>query len=197
MAGILALGLGIALMVRAQIGLGPWDVLHQGISLHTGVSLGMVIILLGIPIMLLWIPLGERLGPGTVVNTLTVGFLINGFLSVIPSMSPELLPQPWLFLAQVTQMTAGVVILGIGAGLYLSAGLGAGPRDGVMMGLARRTGRSVRLIRTLMELTALTIGWLLGGTIGLGTIIFAFLIGPVVQATLRITCRWRKEPAAA
>jgi uncharacterized membrane protein YczE len=191
--GIVALGLGIATMVQAQIGLGPWDVLHQGIARRLDLSIGTVVILLGIPIMLLWIPLGERLGPGTVLNTMFVGTLINVFMGIVPPLTAEAVAPPWLFPAQVAQMTLGVVIMGIGVGLYLSTGLGAGPRDGVMMGLVRRTGWSVRVIRTSMELGALFIGWLLGGTVGVGTLLFAFGIGPVVQATLRVTCRWRDE----
>jgi uncharacterized membrane protein YczE len=181
-------------MVQAQIGLGPWDVLHQGIARWLDLSIGTVVILLGIPIMLLWIPLGERLGPGTVLNTLFVGTLINVFMGIVPPLTAEAIAPPWLFPAQLAQMTLGVVIMGIGVGLYLSTGLGAGPRDGVMMGLVRRTGWSVRVIRTSMELTALFIGWLLGGTVGIGTLLFAYGIGPVVQATLRVTCPWHEEP---
>ncbi|MCU0490135.1 MAG: YitT family protein [Chloroflexaceae bacterium] len=167
---------GIALMLRAEVGLGPWDVLHQGLSERSGISIGMVSILVSVPILLLWWPLGERPGIGTVINTILLGFLIDLYLHVLPV-------QTWLPV-QLGQMLVGIVLMGIGTGLYLSAQLGAGPRDGLMMGLVRRSGWSVRLIRTLLEVSVLALGWLLGGSVGLGTLAFAFGIGPVVQATL-------------
>lgn len=176
--GFVCVSLGVALMVQAHVGLGPWDVLHQGISRQTGIPIGMMTIFVALPIMLVWIPLGEQPGIGTLLNVVLIGMFIDLFLLVLPS--------PHWFLAQVVQMLVGVVVMGIGAGLYLSAGLGAGPRDGLMMGLVRRTGLSVRLIRTLMELSVLGVGWLLGGSVGPGTLAFAFGIGPVIQWTLQL-----------
>jgi hypothetical protein len=193
--GILMLSFGISLMVRADIGLGPWDVLHQGVSMRTGMALGTAIIVIGLLIMLLWIPLGERPGPGTVLNVLCVGLLVNAWLGVLPVLEPGMLPSALLFPAQVAQMAAGIVIVGIGSGMYISSGLGAGPRDGVMMGLVRHTGLSVRVVRTMLELTALLVGWLLGGVVGIGTVMFALGVGPVIHTTLRIFHRWQAASA--
>jgi uncharacterized membrane protein YczE len=191
--GIVLLAAGITVMVRAEIGLGPWDVLHQGIAMRSDIAIGTASILVGFGIMVFWLPLGERPGFGTLLNIIFAGTFTNIFLGLVPPL-PTLLGGAWLLPAQVVQMALGTLSLGIGSGLYVSAGLGAGPRDGVMMGLVRRTGLSVRMIRTGMEITALTIGWLLGGTLGLGTLIFAFGVGPVIQTTLRVARQLRGEP---
>ncbi len=175
-AGLSTGGFGIAMMLNAEVGLGPWDVLHQGLHLQSGISFGQISILVGLAIMLAWIPLGERLGPGTLINIIWIGLTID-------IVSPHIPTAPGLLL-QILQATLGVVLMGIGTGVYLSARLGSGPRDGLMMGLVRKTGWSVRLIRTLIELSALLGGLLLGGSIGIGTLLFAFGIGPVVQMTL-------------
>jgi hypothetical protein len=193
--GIFLLSFGISLMVRADIGLGPWDVLHQGVGMRTGMAIGTAIIVIGVLIMLLWIPLGERPGPGTVLNVLCVGLLVNAWLEVLPVLRPEALPGMLLFPAQVVQMAVGIVVMGTGSGMYISSGLGAGPRDGVMMGLVHRTGLSVRVVRTMLELTALLVGWLLGGTVGIGTVMFALGVGPVIHATLQIFYRWQEGAA--
>lgn len=186
--GFVCIALGIALMVRANIGLSPWDILHQGISRQTGIPLGMVTILVGLPIMLGWLPLRERPGIGTILNVLLIGMIIDQLLAFLPV-------RTWLP-AQLVQMLVGVIVLGFGAGLYLSAGLGAGPRDGVMMGLVRHTGLSIRVIRTSMELAVLAIGWMLGGNIGVGTLAFAVGIGPAIQVTMRLIDRAeRNRPA--
>lgn len=174
--GLVLFGVGIAIMARSQMGLGPWEAFHQGISLHTGLELGTVSILMGIPILLGWIPLRQRPGIGTVLNILCIGLATNAALAV--------LPVPQQLVARLLWMVAGVVVIGIGSGIYLGAALGAGPRDGLMMGLHARTGYSVRSIRTAIEVTVLVLGWLLGGTIGVGTLVFAFGIGPVVQPVL-------------
>lgn len=176
--GLSLFGVGIALMVQAGLGLGPWDSLAQGLSLHTGVPIGTVSLLLGIPILMLWVFVGERPGVGTVLNVAWIGPMTNVSLGWLPK--PTELPLQFLF------MTLGVVIIGLGSGGYLSAGLGAGPRDGLMMGLSRRTGWSIRATRTLIELSVLGLGWALGGAVGLGTLAFAFGIGPVVQMSLRL-----------
>ncbi len=196
--GIVMLSLGVAVMVQAHVGLGPWDVLHQGVSTLVGIPIGMASIVVGLGIMLLWIPLGERPALGTLLNIIFIGVLVDTFMLLVPSVdSSNLLPAVMMLPAQLGQMVLGVIVMGVGVGLYLSAGVGAGPRDGVMMGLVRHTGLSVRVIRTFMELIALGVGWLLGGTVGLGTLIFAFGIGPVVQSTLSIVGRWWQTHGAA
>ncbi len=181
LAGLVIFGIGIALMAAAGLGLGPWEVLHQGISRYTGIPLGTVSILLGFPILLLWIPLGEYPGIGTVLNVLVIGSATNVALPLLP-VPTELVPQ-------LAMMLAGVVVIGIGSGLYLGAHLGPGPRDGLMTGMHGRFGWSVRRARTAVEVTVLIAGFLLGGTVGIGTVVFAFGIGPVVQTALRVLDR--------
>jgi uncharacterized membrane protein YczE len=179
--GLTLFGFGIVLMVKADVGLGPWDVLHQGLSVLFGIRIGRVAIGVGVLLLLLWIPLKERPGIGTVCNAVLIGLVVD-------------LLMPWIgtpehLVLALLQMGAGVVVIGIGSGLYLTAEMGAGPRDGLMMGLVRVTGLSVRVIRTFIELTVLLGGWLLGGSIGIGTLAFAFGIGPVIQATLAFLTR--------
>jgi uncharacterized membrane protein YczE len=169
-AGLLCLGLGIALTVDAGLGVSPFDVLHQGIARRTGLSFGTVVVGVGLVILLAWIPLRQPFGIGTIANTLLVGFLIDAGL--------WLLPEPEPLLARWPMLLGGVVITGLGMGLYIGAALGPGPRDGLMTAIAAR-GHPIWLVRTVMEMTALVAGWLLGGTAGVGTIIFAFGIGPV------------------
>jgi uncharacterized membrane protein YczE len=178
LAGLVLFGAGIAVMAASGLGLGPWEVFHQGIANRTGLALGTVSILVGIPVLALWWPLGERPGIGTILNVALIGTSIN---LVLP-----LLPRPDAPVAQLAMSVGGVLIIGLGSGLYLSADLGAGPRDGLMTGLHHRFGWSIRRARTSLELVVLVVGFLLGGTVGLGTILFAFGIGPVVQALLRV-----------
>jgi uncharacterized membrane protein YczE len=168
--GIVLLGIGIALTLEARLGISPFDVLHQGIARQTGLSIGTVVILVGLAILLLWIPLRQRLGVGTVINALTVGALIDLGVWLLPA--PDALAVRWLYL------TGGIVVTGLGMGLYISAGLGPGPRDGLMTGIAAR-GHPIWLVRTGLEATALVIGWGLGGDVGIGTVVFAFSIGPI------------------
>ncbi len=168
-------------MVRANAGLGPWDVLHQGISLRLGITMGKIGIGVGLLLLLLWVPLGERPGIGTICNAILIGVVIDISLPLLPPVT--VLP------LQLAQMLIGVGLIGVGSGLYLSAGMGAGPRDGVMLGLVRLTGLSIRLVRTGIELAVLLAGWLLGGSVGLGTVAFALAIGPVIQATLSVLRR--------
>ncbi len=177
-AGLLLFGLGIAAMADAGLGLGPWEVLHQGIGRHIGVDLGTVSILVGIPILFLWWPLGERPGIGTILNVVLIGTATNVAL--------PLLPQPSQPVLQLAMTAAGVLVIGIATGLYLAADLGAGPRDGVMTGMHHRYGWSIRRARTAIELSALVAGFLLGGTVGIGTMLFAFGIGPIVQVALGV-----------
>lgn len=173
--GLVLCGLGIASMVVADLGLGPWDVLHQGLSTVTGAPIGLVTIGVGAVVLLAWLPLGERPGWGTVANVLVIGAVLDLTLLVLPA--PD-------HLALRGAMTAaGPVLFGVGSGFYLGAGMGSGPRDGVMTGLARR-GWPVGVARTAIELTALATGFLLGGTVGVGTVLFAVAIGPIVHLAL-------------
>ncbi len=172
LAGLVLFGFGIALMVRADLGLAPWDVLHQGVAERTGVAIGTVTILTGVVVLLLWLPIRERPGLGTLLNVLVIGLVVDATLAVVDA--PQALWQRIAFLG------LGIFAFGPGSGLYIGAGLGPGPRDGLMTGLARR-GRSVRVVRTGIELTALAVGALLGGRVGIGTIAFALTVGPNVH----------------
>jgi len=174
--GVILFGLGIALMAQAGLGLGPWEAFHQGIGRLTGQEIGTVSVVLGVPILLLWWPLGERPGLGTVLNVLCIGTATN--------IGIQLLPAAVGLPAQLAMMLAGVLVIGLGSGMYLAADLGAGPRDGLMTGIHHRFGWSIRRARTLVEVIVLAMGWLFGGTIGLGTIVFAVGIGPLVQLFL-------------
>ncbi len=179
--GLVLCGLGIALMVAADLGLGPWDVLHQGLTARTGIPIGTVGILVGLLVLGLWIPLGERPGLGTLLNVVVIGVVIDVVLLVLRTPDPL-----W---ARTAMMLAGPVLFAIGSGYYIGAGLGSGPRDGVMTGLAR-LGVPVGVARAAVELTVLAVGWLLGGTVGAGTLWFAFGIGPMVHWALpRLTLR--------
>lgn len=169
------MGTGIALMVLAGLGLGPWDVLHQGLSNRTGVPIGTVGIVVGVVLLALWVPLHQRVGIGTVLNTILIGVTIDVVVFLLPDFGP-----PWL---RWGGMLLGVVLYAGGSGLYIGAGLGPGPRDGLMTGLAAR-GASIRLVRTGLELTVLVLGYLLGGTVGIGTVVLALTVGPLVQLFL-------------
>jgi uncharacterized membrane protein YczE len=179
--GLVLFGAGIGLMVEAGLGLGPWEALHQGIADQTGLQIGTVSILLGIPILALWWPLGERPGLGTILNVVLIGSATN--------VAIDLLPTAVTVPAQLTMMLGGVAVIGLGSAIYLSADLGPGPRDGLMTGLHNRFGWSIRRARTVVELSVLVLGWALGGTIGLGTVVFALGIGPVIQVFLGVVDR--------
>jgi uncharacterized membrane protein YczE len=178
LAGLVLFGVGIALMAEAGMGLGPWEVFHQGIARLTGLALGTVSILVGIPVLAAWWPLGERPGAGTVLNIALIGASTNVAMDVLPAA----VGVP----AQLAMMLAGLVTIGAGSGLYLAADLGPGPRDGLMTGLHLRFGWSIRRARTGIEVAVLVLGFLAGGTVGLGTVVFALGIGPLVQASLRV-----------
>jgi len=165
-------GVSIALMVRAELGLASWDVLHQGLSRRTGMSMGWAVIAVSVAVLLLWIPLRQRPGLGTLFNTLLVGLSADATLAVLPDVD-HLAVRSGL-------LAAGVVLNGLATGLYIGAGLGPGPRDGLMTGLAAR-GLSIRLARTLIELSVLALGFLLGGTVGVGTVLYAVTIGPLAH----------------
>lgn len=171
-AGLAVCALGIALTVRAGLGLGSWDVLHQGISRRSGIPIGTVVILVGVVVLVTWIPLHQRMGLGTVLNTVLLG---AGIDLILPHLStPDALGARWAMLV------GGVCLFALGTSLYIAAGLGTGPRDGLMMGLAQR-GLSVRTARTLIEVAAVAAGWVLGGDVGVGTIVFSLSIGPLVH----------------
>jgi uncharacterized membrane protein YczE len=173
MFGLMLFGIGLALMVIADLGLSPWDVLHQGISNHTGIPIGTVVIITGFVVLLLWIPLKERIGIGTIANAIVIGLVLDGVLLILPE-TLEIMAIRWV------AMLGGVVMVAIGSGFYIGAGLGPGPRDGLMTGLARK-GIPIAWNRAGIEIAALVSGWLLGGTVGVGTLVFAFGMGPLVQ----------------
>jgi len=170
--GLVLCGIAFGCIVRADLGLDPWDVLHQGISEHTGISIGMVSVLVGVVVLLGWIPLRERPGIGTVANALIIGSVMDRVLAVLPDGGSS--AERWVLLV------IGLIVIGPGIGMYIGARLGPGPRDGIMTGVAQR-GPSIRLVRTVIELTALACGWLLGGTVGIGTVLFAVTVGPNAQ----------------
>jgi uncharacterized membrane protein YczE len=175
--GLVLYGLSMAFMVQSRLGLNPWDVFHQGLSKVTGISFGWVVILLGVPILLLWIPLRQRPGFGTIANLVVIGFVVDRALALLPEGSG--IP------AQVGYLVAGILVNGLATGLYIGAAMGAGPRDGLMTGIVKRFPRlSIRLVRTTIELSVLGVGFLLGGTVGIGTVGYALAIGPLVQLFL-------------
>src|SRR4051794_21778912 len=168
---------GITALKQSDLGLGPWDVLHDGIATRTGSDLGIVGLVVGIPILLLWLPLRERPGLGTVLNVIVIGLAIHVLLDHTSVADATRL--------RVALLVAGMVLIALGQGLYLAPELGAGPRDGLMTGLHRRLGWSIRKARTILEVAVLIVGIVLGGSFGIGTVLFAVLIGPMVQVTLR------------
>jgi uncharacterized membrane protein YczE len=179
LAGLAGYGFSMALMVRAGLGLDPWDVFHQGLARHTGMTIGVASAVVGVAVLLAWIPLRNRPGIGTVANVIVIAITVDAALAVLPS--PTSLP------VRVAMMVGAVVFNAFSTVLYVGAGLGPGPRDGLMTGLVERTGVSVRVVRTAIEATVLAVGWLLGGTVGVGTVLYAFGIGPLVQMFLRLT----------
>ncbi|MGC4788952.1 YczE/YyaS/YitT family protein [Micromonospora sp. DT178] len=188
-AGLVLYGVSMALMINSGLGLDPWDVFHQGLSELTGLSFGTVTIAVGALVLLLWIPLRQRPGLGTVSNVLVVGLVVDATLALLPAGGS--------LGVRAGMLLAGVVANGAATGLYLGARLGPGPRDGLMTGyVARRPGRSVRLVRTVIEVTVLALGWLLGGTVGVGTIVYALAIGPLTQVFLPLfTVPGPQDPA--
>ena len=174
--GLALYGASIALMVRGVLGNMPWDVLHQGVARHVPLSLGVIIIAVSVLVLLLWVPLRQSPGLGTIANALLVGLAADATLWVV---APG---EGWV--ERGALMAAGVLLNGVASAMYIGAQLGPGPRDGLMTGLARRTGWSLRLVRTGIEVTVIALGWLLGGVVGLGTVVYAVAIGPLTQALL-------------
>lgn len=176
--GLAGFGTGIAFFVEANIGVPPWDVFHQGVSEKTDLGLGTVLIIVAFFVLLLWIPLRLKPGIGTILNAIQIGLVEN--------VMQDVLPTPDNIVMQLVFMSLGMLSIAAGSGLYIGAELGSGPRDGLMLGLNARYGISVRLARTTVEVTVMIIGIFLGGSIGLGTFVFAFGIGPLVQLTLSL-----------
>jgi uncharacterized membrane protein YczE len=174
-AGLFVLGFAIAVSVRADLGVSPWDVLHQGIAHVTGLSFGLVVVLVGLVVLLAWIPLHQRLGLGTVLNTLSVGFIAD--------LGLYLIPEQHALGARIPMLLGSVVMFGIGGGLYIGSGLGPGPRDGLMTAIARR-GHRIWTVRTALECSVLLAGFALGGHVGVGTVLLALAIGPAMHAGL-------------
>lgn len=192
--GLILYGISIALLVRAGLGVDSWDVLHQGLARSTGLPFGWTVTGVSVLVLLLWVPLRQRPGLGTLANALVVGFVADLALDVLE-------PARGLA-AQLVVLGLGILVNGVATGLYIGAGLGPGPRDGLMTGLAAHTGRSIRLVRTFIEVTVLAAGWMLGGQVGLGTVLYAGSIGPLSQyfiAHLSVKSRTsaeENEPAA-
>ncbi|WP_228000561.1 membrane protein YczE [Nocardia australiensis] len=194
--GLWLYGFSMAVMVRAGLGLDPWDVFHQGVAAHVSISFGAVTALTGVAVLLAWIPLRQRPGLGTVSNVVVIGVSVDVGL--------WLLPQWDVLVGRIGAMCAAVVLNAIATVLYIGAGMGPGPRDGLMTGLVGRTGLSVRLVRTTIEVGVLAVGWLLGGSVGVGTVVYAFGIGPLIQLLIPVVNRYlpgfdpgsnRDEPA--
>ncbi|QOV39698.1 hypothetical protein IM697_15660 [Streptomyces ferrugineus] len=176
--GLALYGASSALLVEAGLGLEPWNVLHQGLAEHTGLTIGVVSIIVGATVLLLWVPLRQRPGLGTVSNVFVVGIAMDGTLALVPDAHSLAVRIPLLL--------AGIVLNGVATGLYIAARFGPGPRDGLMTGLHRRTGRSIRLMRTAVEIAVVVTGFALGGTVGVGTVLYAVSIGPLAQFFLRV-----------
>lgn len=187
-AGLTLYGVSMALLIRSGLGLDPWDVFHQGLAGHTGLSFGTVTIAVGTLVLLLWIPLRQRPGLGTVSNVVVVGLVVDATLALLPADLP--------LATRTALLVGGIVANGTATGLYLGARLGPGPRDGLMTGfVARRPRFSIRLVRTTIEVAVLGLGWLLGGTVGPGTVAYALSIGPLTQFVLpRVTVSLPPNP---
>lgn len=179
MIGLVLYGFTLALIIRAAVGNAPWDVLHQGIAQHTALSIGQAVVVMSLVVLVLWIPLRELPGLGTIANSFLVGLSTDFFLGVVER--PEALE------LQVLMMLAGVTLNGLATALYIGSQFGPGPRDGLMTGLHRRTGVSIRAVRTGLEVSVVGIGFLLGGVVGVGTIVYTLAIGPLVQLMLPYT----------
>jgi uncharacterized membrane protein YczE len=186
--GLVLYGISSSLLVLAGLGLDPWDVFHQGLARHTPFAIGTWVIIVGVVVLLLWIPLRQRPGIGTVSNVVLVGATMNVVLGHVDA--------PHALAARIACLVAGVFLNGVATGAYIGAGLGPGPRDGLMTGLAGR-GHSIRVVRTGLEVTVLATGWLLGGTVGVGTVLYALSIGPLAHVFIPLFARGRPTPEHA
>jgi uncharacterized membrane protein YczE len=187
-AGLALYGVSLAFVLRAGLGLAPWDVLHQGLAERVGATVGQMVVAVSFVVLLAWIPLRERPGFGTFANAVLVGVFVDLTMAVLDD------AQSWGW--RVVLLLAGVLLNGLATAMYIGASLGPGPRDGLMTGLVRRTGRSVRLVRTLIEVSVLAVGFLLGGTVGVGTVLYAVAIGPIAHVLLPLL-RIAPEPSEA
>lgn len=176
--GLFLYGIGIAFLLSSTLGNAPWDVLSQGIARHVPLSFGVITVLVSVVVLLLWLPLRQRYGLGTILNALLVGPSADVGLALIPGFEPL-----WL---RIVSFALGLVIVGMATGLYIGAQFGPGPRDGLMTGVHARTGRPIWLVRTAIEVAVVVIGWLLGGVVGVGTLVFALLVGPLCQFFMRV-----------
>lgn len=187
--GLSLYGFSMAMMIRSQLGLAPWDVLHTGLAARLPLSFGTVTVVVGALVLALWAPLRQWPGLGTVANVVVIG--------VVSDLGLALLSEPGSLLGRALLLLGGILLNGIAGGLYIGSQLGPGPRDGLMTGVARRTGWSLRIIRTAIEVAVLAVGWTLGGAVGLGTIAYAVLIGPIVQLVLPRVTVALPQPALA
>ena len=183
--GLFLFGLGEAIIIGSGSGVSPWTVLAQGISSKTDLSIGMATFLISIFILIFWVPLKQIPGIGTILNAIIIASAIDLTLGFIP--------KPELIYLKILQASFGILIVGIGSGIYLASNLGPGPRDGLMIGLQQKTNTSIPLIRTIIEITAVTVGWFLGGIVGIGTILFVFGIGPCVGVGLTVVEKVSKK----
>jgi uncharacterized membrane protein YczE len=174
--GLALYAVSMAMQIRSGLGLNPWDVLHEGLTRQTPLSFGAITAITGAVVLLLWIPLRQRPGIGTVANVVVIAAIVDVALAVLPT--------PDALVARIALLVGGIVLNGVATAAYVGARLGPGPRDGLMTGLSARTGWSVRLVRTCIEVAVLAFGWLLGGTVGVGTVLYALAIGPLTQAFL-------------
>ncbi|MEP9364361.1 hypothetical protein ABLE68_15445 [Nocardioides sp. CN2-186] len=181
--GLVLYGVSLAMMVRGDVGLAPWDVLHSGLTQHLPITFGEAVVVMSFVVLLLWIPLREMPGLGTISNAFVVGFAADGTLALLGS--------PDNMVLRVALMLGGIAVCGLASAMYIGAQFGRGPRDGLMTGLSRRTGYSLRLVRTCLEVTVVVIGLFLGGAIGVGTVLYALAIGPLTQRWLPA---WIVEP---
>ncbi len=182
--GLLLFGIGEALLITANVGVSPWFVLHQGLAFKTGFTIGITTFIVSIVVLLFWFPLRQKPGVGTILNAI--------FISIVIDLSLFILPYPKEFIFQLIQVIIGILIIGIGSGYYLAANLGPGPRDGLMTGINKQTNRSLTLIRTILEVSAVGIGFYLGGIVGIGTIIYALGIGFSVSLGLFLVGKFYK-----
>ncbi len=182
--GLVLYGVCVAMLTRAGLGLDPWSVLSEGLNKLTGLSFGAITALVSVVVLLLWIPLKQRPGIGTLANVVVISITIDLVRAILPDQHVL----GW----QITLLVSGVVLKGLATAIYVGARLGPGPRDGLMTGLTARTGWSIRLVRTGIEITVVATGWLLGGTVGVGTILYALAIGPITQALLPLVV-WRER----
>ena len=176
--GLTLFGLGEGLLIVSAAGASPWSVLAQGIYLNSSFSIGIITVIISVIVLILWIPLNQKPGIGTVLNALIIGLMIDVCIKLVPT------PENYIF--QLFLAIIAVFIVGLGGGIYLVANLAAGPRDGLMIGLQKKTNLPIATVRAILEITVMSVGWYLGGTVGIGTLLFAFGIGPAVALSLFI-----------